>query len=71
MNDYLNLYAYTFNLKPVDTKYRVVLLEGADIVGYMHKSKPKYFNYKNSNTWRQCKTSDLVTAVLNNIPAHG
>ena len=71
MNDYIKLYADTFNLRLVNTIHQIILFEANDIVGYVSKSNPKYFNYKYSKTWSACKASDLAVAVLNNIPAHG
>ena len=71
MSDYVKLYADTFNLRIVNTLHQVILFEANDIVGYISKSEPKYFNYKHRETWSACKASDLISAVLNSIPAHG
>ena len=40
------------------------------LVGYLAKEDKKYFRYWGDRKWRECKTTDLMIAIVENIPLH-
>ena len=72
-NDYVKLYANSFGLdiKNYNSLNIQSLSVNNNIVGWCKLDDNKYFSYLNeAGNWSQCKTSDLLLAIFNNIPIH-
>ena len=74
MNNYLDMYVKHFDLKMITNIHNEDLLYDRDgnFVAFINKDDPGTFNYINRNFGvTQCKVSDLILCILNNIPTHG
>ena len=58
---------FKLTIKEDATSFKVY---GSTLAGCLTKKEKKYFRYWSNYQWHECKTSDLMIAVLEEIPIH-
>lgn len=70
MNYIIKKYADTFKLKKVVSKKQIKFYNNQELVAKIDTNNFKILNYKSVGKWKKCKTSEMMSMILNNIPAH-
>ena len=58
---------FQLTIKEDTTSFKIY---GSTLVGCLTKKEKKYFRYWSDRKWCECKTADLLSAILENIPLH-
>ena len=58
---------FKLTIKEDTTSFKIY---GSTIVGCLTKKEKKYFRYWSDRKWCECKTTDLMISILENMPLH-
>ena len=71
LHEIVKMYSTAFGTKRVVVQGYVFLYLQDVPVARVELYSPKVFSYKDENGWSKCRTSDLLSLILNDCPLHG
>ena len=71
LTEIIKLYTKFFSINSVTSQKTIDLYSENEVIARVKLNEPGIFEYKHADTWRKCKTTDLITLILHDCPLHG